>query len=275
MPELIVHRIDVHHHFVPPAYRDAMSRQNEGRRRGIAGIACASVARRDERERHSGGAAVDLGAGCVFRRPRSSARSHVNVTNLRRSFAMRIPALRFVRGSADAVYRACAEAVHALDVLKADGVVLLGSTEGKFLGAPEFDELMAETDRRQAVVFVRTCIGRASRSRCARLPDRVSVRYDARGGQPDADGDAGRYPNIRWILARAGGFLPYVAWRVSLANLMPEYLSAVPAGALTYIRRFHFDTALSPAAYPQAALRELVEPSGSCSAAISRSRRRR
>ena len=87
------------------------------------------------------------------------------------------------------------------------------------------------------------------------------MRYDARGGQPDADGDAGALPEYSLDFAHAGGFLPYVAWRVSLANLMPEYLSAVPAGALTYIRRFHFDTALSPAAYPQAALRELVEPS--------------
>jgi predicted TIM-barrel fold metal-dependent hydrolase len=38
--------------------------------------------------------------------------------------------------------QACAEAIHALDVLKADGVVLLGSTDGHFLGDPLFDELM-------------------------------------------------------------------------------------------------------------------------------------
>ncbi len=49
---------------------------------------------------------------------------------------------------------ACAEAAYALDVLKADGVVLLGSTEGTFVGDRNLDELMAELDRRNTIVFV-------------------------------------------------------------------------------------------------------------------------
>lgn len=48
---------------------------------------------------------------------------------------------------------ACEEAVFAIDILGANGVVLLGSTDGHFLGDPRFDELMVELDRREAVVF--------------------------------------------------------------------------------------------------------------------------
>jgi hypothetical protein len=35
---------------------------------------------------------------------------------------------------------ACPEAAHALDRLNADGIALLGSTEGIFLGDPQFEE---------------------------------------------------------------------------------------------------------------------------------------
>lgn len=70
-----------------------------------------------------------------------------------------------------------------------------------------------------------------------------------------------RYSNIRWILSHAGGFLPYVAWRLSLANALPQYARQVPQGVLTHIRNFYFDTALSPSPFAMAALRELVDPS--------------
>lgn len=38
---------------------------------------------------------------------------------------------------------ACIEAVYAFDTLKADGLVLLGSTDGIFLGDTSLDELIA------------------------------------------------------------------------------------------------------------------------------------
>ncbi len=69
-----------------------------------------------------------------------------------------------------------------------------------------------------------------------------------------------KYPRITWILAHAGGFLPYVAWRLSLGNMMAELSDNLPQGVLTYIRRFYFDTALSPSPYAMAALQQLVDP---------------
>ncbi|MCY1299800.1 Amidohydrolase [compost metagenome] len=70
-----------------------------------------------------------------------------------------------------------------------------------------------------------------------------------------------RYPRIRWILAHGGGFLPYVAWRISLANALPQFREQAPQGVMSYLKRFYFDTALSPSRYSMAALKELVEPS--------------
>lgn len=45
------------------------------------------------------------------------------------------------------------EAQYALDTLNADGVILLASTGGKFLGDPDFEELMDELNRRQTIIF--------------------------------------------------------------------------------------------------------------------------
>ena len=63
-----------------------------------------------------------------------------------------------------------------------------------------------------------------------------------------------RYPRIRWILAHAGGFLPYVAWRATLLNFTPDVSRNAPQGMLASIKRFYFDTALSPSPYAMSRL---------------------
>jgi hypothetical protein len=45
------------------------------------------------------------------------------------------------------------ELEHALDTLRADGVILLANYEGKYVGDPAFEPLWAELGRRRAVVF--------------------------------------------------------------------------------------------------------------------------
>ncbi len=159
---------------------------------------------------------------------------------------------------------ACAEAIHALDVLKADGVVLLGNTEGVFLGDPRLDELMAELDCRAAVVFVHPNLHRTSTELDLATPGYlVEFLCDTTRAATNLilTGTLERHPRIRWILAHAGGFLPYIAWRLSLANDQPKLAKAIPKGVLHHVRSFYFDTALSPSPYVMAALRELVDPS--------------
>jgi hypothetical protein len=43
--------------------------------------------------------------------------------------------------------------------------------------------------------------------------------------------------------------------------MLPEYFEQAPQGVLTYLKRFWFDTALSPSPFAMAALNELVGPS--------------
>jgi predicted TIM-barrel fold metal-dependent hydrolase len=159
---------------------------------------------------------------------------------------------------------ACAEAIYALDTLKADGIVLLGSTDGIFLGDARYEELMAELHRRSAIVFIHPNLHQTSETIGLDMPGfLIEFLCDTTRASLNLilTGVLERYPNIRWILAHAGGFLPYVAWRVSLANLMPQYAQRSPQGVLTYVRRFYFDTALSPSPFAMAALGQLVDHS--------------
>jgi len=159
---------------------------------------------------------------------------------------------------------ACKEAIYALDILKSDGIILLGSTDGKFLGDPSYDELMNELDRRGTIVFVHPNLHPTSETLGLNIPGFfVEFLCDTTRAALNLilKGVTEKYPGINWILAHSGGFLPYIAWRVSLANTFPEFSEKAPQGVLTYIRRFYYDTALSPSRYSLACLRELVEPS--------------
>ncbi|MEX3985545.1 amidohydrolase family protein [Paraburkholderia sp. EG287A] len=263
-----MNRVDVHHHFVPPVYRQAMSRHGLHKVAGAALPDWSVGASLDVMNANSiQSALLSVSAPGVYFGDVEEARKLARECN---EFAAAVRDQNPDRFGSFAVLpmpftrHACEEAAYSLDVLKADGVVLLGSTEGKFLGDPQFDELMAELDRRRAVVFVHPNLHRSSEELGLDAPGfLIEFLCDTTRAALNLilSGTLERFPHIRWILAHAGGFLPYVAWRLSLANLMPDVASKAPAGILTYIRNFYFDTALSPAAYPQAALRELVGPS--------------
>ena len=268
MKEIPAGRIDVHHHVIPPAFVAAMSR------RGFTRVAGAplpkwtperSIAVMDQNGIET--AITSLSAPGVYFGDLGEASDLARRCN---EFAAEMCARHPGRFGSFAVLpmpfteSACAEATYALDHLNADGVVLLGSTEGKFLGDPSLDELMAELDRRRATVFVHPNLHATSEAIGLEMPGfLIEFLCDTTRAALKLilSGTLERYPSIRWILAHAGGFLPYVAWRVSLANLMPPYDERAPQGVLTYVKRFYYDTALSPSRYSMAVLEELVEPS--------------
>ncbi|MBA5636406.1 amidohydrolase [Duganella sp. LX20W] len=260
-------RLDVHHHIIPPAFVEEM------RRRGLSTVAGArlpdwtpadSLAVMDANGIQT--AITSLSAPGVYFGDRDAA---VGLARQCNEFAADMERRAPGRFGSFAVLPmpfadlAAREACHALDVLKADGVVLLGSTDGVFLGDPSLDELMAELDRRGATVFVHPNMHATSEQLGLGAPGfLLEFLCDTTRAAVNLilTGTLERYPRIRWILAHAGGFLPYVAWRISLANALPEYARQAPQGVLEYIKRFYFDTALSPSPYALGALRELVAP---------------
>lgn len=104
------------------------------------------------------------------------------------------------------------ETAYALDVLGADGIVLLSSNhDATFLGDPRFDPLLAELDRRSAVVFVHPAIPEVTASIQIDIPVfTAEFTFDTTRAAFNLahTGSLERYPNIQWILSHAGGTVP-------------------------------------------------------------------
>lgn len=146
---------------------------------------------------------------------------------------------------------AIAEAEYALTSLGADGVVLIANSRGRYLGDPAFDPLMEELNRHHAIVFVHP--GELPGPSVDGIPsfamdfllDTTRAAFDlVKNNVPR------RYPNLRFILSHAGGFLPYASHRLSLAMVATG--TRDPFEALHDFADFYYDTALSgsPAALP-------------------------
>lgn len=261
-------RIDVHHHVIPPVFAQTM------KDKGIPLVAGAplptwTVQRSLDIMDMQGiqTALLSLSAPGVHFGDQAQASSLARACN---DFCADVARTRPDRFGFFAVLPmpftqdACREAIRALDNLKADGIVLLGSTDGYFLGDARFEELMQELNQRKATVFVHPNLHATSEQLRLDAPGfLVEFLCDTTRAATNLvlSGTMERYPDIRWILAHAGGFTPYIAWRLSLANMLPQYFEAAPQGVLTYLKRFWFDTALSPSPYAMAALMQLVEPS--------------
>ena len=145
------------------------------------------------------------------------------------------------------------ELEHALDALRADGVILLANYAGKYLGEAAFEPIWSELHRRHAVVFVHP--GQPPLPTAAGVPGPlVDYPFDTTRAavQLVLNGIVDRYPGARIILAHAGGFLPYASHRFAELARVFRPAAAKPADILATFQRFYFDTALSsgPAALP-------------------------
>ncbi|MBD9424495.1 amidohydrolase [Pseudomonas sp. PDM15] len=258
--------IDVHRHIVPPAMRDLLARRNTRTLAGqelpdwspeqfIASMQTEGVQTAITSAVLPGIQVGEAELAAFSRGSNEFSRELADRYKSRIGFFAHLP-LPYTQ-------QACVEAIYALDTLKADGVVLMASNDGKFLGDPLFEELMHELNERSAIVFIHPNVPATDPLGLATPLSVIEYPCDiTRAGlNLILSGTMERFHKIRWILAHAGGFLPYVAWRASLANTMIEYRDTATQGVLTYLRRFYLDTATSISRSSMATLRELVDPS--------------
>jgi predicted TIM-barrel fold metal-dependent hydrolase len=263
------HRIDVHHHLLPADYVSALERL------GITGGGGVPFPRWDPAtslemmDRQGIASAItSISTPGVHFGDDAAARDlarRVNEISARlvsdhptRFGAFGILPLPDVKG-------ALVELEYALDVLRADGVVLLASqSDGRYLGDPRFDDVMAELDRRAALVFVHPTVPKSSQALALDIPGFMAeFTFDTSRAALNLiwRGTVERFPNVRFILSHAGGTAPYLAWRWSLADAFPALRERAPKGVLHYLRRFFYDTALSASPHALRSLQELVPPS--------------
>lgn len=156
---------------------------------------------------------------------------------------------------------------HAFDVLGADGAILLSNQNGKYVGDPAFDALYAELDRRGASVLIHPTRPPNVEALGLDLWPAL-VEYPAETTRVAANlvyhGVMRKYPRIKWILAHAGGCLPYLAFRMELMDesddRKPTFQERHPEGFAPYVSKFYFDTAISASPSALRALYEVADP---------------
>lgn len=245
-------RIDTHHHMIPPDYRKALQK-----------------AEIDE----AGGRALPDWS------PDTSLQTMAELEVSTAILSVSTPGTSFLPNSADAaalarhindytaelvaaqpdrfgffatvpmphIEESVAETVRALDDLRADGVVLLANSNDVYLGQDGQEALFDALNDRSAVVFIHpgelpgpTVPGIAPFAADFLLDTTRAAYLLVRNGIRS------RYPNIRFILSHAGGFVPYASHRMALAIMADTGRSW--ADSLDDFSSFYFDTALSSSA---------------------------
>jgi predicted TIM-barrel fold metal-dependent hydrolase len=143
---------------------------------------------------------------------------------------------------------ALAELAFAMDELALDGVILLASYEGRFLGDEAFDPLLAELDRRGTAVLVHPGMHASSRELGMPWPGfMLEFLVDTSRAAINLlfSGALERFRDVKFILAHGGGVIPYISWRLSVAPIISPLVPQWPQERIfAGLRRFWYDTAL-------------------------------
>ena len=213
------HRIDVHHHIVPPAQR----KMNIERHGGKGGPAWSVQASLDDMDK--GGVAYSITSiinpGPWYGKIEEASRRLARECN---DYAAK---LRSDHPNRFGMFAAIApvdtegslkEIEYAYDTLKAEGIALWTSYEGKYLGDPVFVPVLEELNRRKAVVYVHPTPPEC----CARVvvpPSAIEYATDTTRTVAslifEKPRSAAKFPDIRWIWSHSGGTIPFLTSRLT------------------------------------------------------------
>jgi predicted TIM-barrel fold metal-dependent hydrolase len=253
-------RIDVHHHFAPPAWiaevkgrpllqaantRWTSAQSIEDMDRGGVAAAMVSVTNPGlwfgdkDATRRVARACNEFGAKLVQDHPRRFGLFA----------AMPLP-------DVDATL---AEIAFAYDTLKADGVGLFTSYGDTWLGNPAYRPVMEELNRRKAVVHVHPTAANCCRNLDYGVaPGTMEYGTDTTRAIIGVtfSGDAARFPDIRFIWSHAGGSAPFLAGRIDGGSRNAK--DRMPNGFIAEARKFYYDLAGAANAGAVASLKTLV-----------------
>ena len=164
------------------------------------------------------------------------------------------------------IERSIAEAEYALDVLKADGVVLETNHHGVYLGDARLDALYAVLDARKAVIFIHPTSPACAC--CAELAlgyPRPVLEFMFETTRSVVNmmlsGALDRHQALRVIVPHAGATLPVLADRVAMLTPALSVGNAMSSEHIfELLRRFYYDLAGMPVPRLLGALLQIADP---------------
>jgi predicted TIM-barrel fold metal-dependent hydrolase len=254
------HRIDVHHHVAPPKYIEEMRALlqpptlNWTPEKSLADMDEAGVATSILSITTPGVWIGDHAQGRRVARECNEYSARLAADHPGRFGLFAALPLPDIEGS-------LREIEHGLDTLKADGIGLFTSYRDKWLGDPAFEPVMAELNRRKAVVYTHPEAPVCCRGLIPGINEAV-IEYGTDTTRAIArilfTGTATRFPDIRWIFSHGGGSLPMFYDRFVRAGRLPVNAPHVPNGASAELQKFYYDIAQVEHAMGLAAVTKMV-----------------
>ena len=241
--------IDVHHHFIPDAFRAAMDR---------AGGPPDGIARLPDWSEEQAVRFIDtMGIETAYLSISSpgtnvaegGAPELARIVNDTAADLIRRHPGRFGAFAAlplPDVDASLAEVGRALDELALHGVGLITHHGDAYLGDPRLDPVFDELNRRRAVVFIHPTSPLCCEGAFLGFPrPGIEFIFDTARAVLNLvySGTLDRCPDISWIIPHAGGALPVLSARLdAIRGMAPDRCNAAEPFAV-YLRRFHYDLA--------------------------------
>ncbi|WP_328609522.1 amidohydrolase [Amycolatopsis sp. NBC_00345] len=244
--------IDVHTHFLPEPYVQALIRHGVNWTGGVDMTAWTP----DGHLRFMDDWGIDVGVlsclaegGVYFGDQREAGELARNVNDIGADVVRRHPQRFGVFGALPlpGVDAALAEIDHVYDDLGLDGVYLVSQVDGTYVGDPAWEPVYAALDKRGATVLLHPVEPKEN-------PD---LPWQHWIGEYVFDttrvfmtlvfnGVLDRYPNITWILSHGGGAVPYLGHRIAAApRVVAAYRELVRRPISEYLRSVYYDVAVA------------------------------
>lgn len=262
-------KIDVHHHIVPEEYIQALKECGVFDSAGLkikSTTAEDSIKFMDENNIEVAICSISEPVTIPIKDRQKAASLARKLNQIEKSYIDKYPnrfgafaslPLPFIEESLEEIH-------YALDILKLDGVGLLSNYEDKFLGDPIFDPIFEELNKRNATIFIHPSTPPKTLPRpyfvIADFVEEFVFNTTRAATNLILSGTLERFPNIKIILAHAGGTLPYLRYRIDNTFKFAKHLSSsnqisdplicerynnVSKDVPYYMNKFYYDLALS------------------------------
>jgi predicted TIM-barrel fold metal-dependent hydrolase len=245
------HRIDTHHHIIPPSYlakeRDRVLAPAHNLKDQLLRWTPAVAV--EEMDRNGIATAVTSisSPGVWFddvKKSREIAREcNEYATQMSRDHKGRFGV--FAALPLPDVEGSLKEIEYSLDTLKVDGIGLMTNYNDKYPGEAAFAPVFDELNRRKAVVYFHPTVCVA----CTNLlpgvpPPTIEFPHDTTRAITSLlySGTFLRCPDIKWIFSHGGGTLPMLAHRLQgLLRVRKDLAERMPNGVAAELRKLHYD----------------------------------
>ena len=149
------------------------------------------------------------------------------------------------------------ELTYALDTLKADGIGVLSSYDGKYLGNPFYTPLLEEMNRRKGVIYCHPFCAACAVTQNLTDAQNRGIEFVVDTTRTIVSllqtGAVAKYPDIKFIWSHGGGTIPYITSRLQGIGG-----NKLPNGVNYELQKFYYDTAQAFNPYTMPSFRKFV-----------------